>query len=217
MTPGIAHRTTEPDSSAKATVTSERGNQRPVGSSEATGAPQATRCGGRTTDPPDALQRRSSTGQGRDMNLHISAPQTPVRALPLPLRLQDRIFDRRALHRSLTPVDRLRSADILQVTHGAHRSVTMSLTWWKALGYHKDPVSRPPEEVAVVVKRARGVASHQTALRLHGFLLPPWLQEDEAQVHVSRPHARGVAHRRGVVTHGRSVPAEDVAMLMGSR
>lgn len=34
-------------------------------------------------------------------------------------------------------------------------------------------------------------------------------------MHVSRPHARGVAQWRGVVTHGRSVSAEDVVTLHG--
>lgn len=102
-----------------------------------------------------------------------------------------------------------RGVDPFEVTAWLHASHIGRLSPFRQ---RKQPLRR---SVAIVVKRARGVASHQTALRLHGFLLPPWLQEDDAQVHVSRPHARGVAHRRGVVTHGRSVPAEDVAMLHG--
>lgn len=83
------------------------------------------------------------------------------------------------------------------------------------LGYPTPPVSRPQEEVAVVVKRTRGVATHQTALRLHGFLLPPWLQDDDGLIHVSRPQGCGVASRGGVVTHGRTVTAEDVVVMHG--
>lgn len=142
-------------------------------------------------------------------------PLVPSNRRPLPVQLQMQVFDRHALRQAHISGDRLRAADILQVTHGAHRALTMPLTGWETLGYQTPPVSRPPEEVAVVVKRARAVASHQTALRLHGFILPPWLQDDDGLIHVSRPHVRGVASRRGVVTHGRTVPAEDVEVMHG--
>ena len=137
----------------------------------------------------------------------------PRRPAPLPPALAGRVFTRREALDRLSS-DRLRSLDLRQVTHGAHRAVVDVPGSWAALGYPRPVAALPPEEAAVVVALTRGVASHLTAARLHGLVLPWWAEED-TRVHVSRPHRTGRTGRAGVACHGRTVPAEDRVEVHG--
>ncbi|MDY6055270.1 hypothetical protein [Micrococcus sp.] len=123
-------------------------------------------------------------------------------------------FTRADLRAHGLPEDRLRAGDIRRVTHGVHRRTADAPLTWDALGYPVPPAPFAPEEVAAVVQAARGVASHVTALLLHGLPLPPFLTED-GTVHLSRPHRRGASLRPEVTSHARSVPGQDVVRLHG--
>lgn len=132
----------------------------------------------------------------------------------LPPALQGRILTPQDLRDHGLSEQRLRRTDLRRVTHGAHRERHGPVTAWSSLGYPEPPVPYPPEEAAVVVKRARAVASHLSALRLHGLPVPPWLRDD-GRLHVSRPHRKGASVRCGVASHARTVPPEDVVLVHG--
>lgn len=142
-------------------------------------------------------------------------PSRPPRPLDV-VGTGARLFTRTDLRAAGLTVDRLRAADVRRVTHGVHRRASDLPGDWSALGYAVPPSAFAPEETAAVVEAAGGVASHRTALLLHGIPLPPFLEED-GTVHVSRPHPRGASVRREVTSHARSVPAADVVVLHGVR
>ena len=144
-------------------------------------------------------------------------PRTPPAHRPLDVAgAIPPLFTRADLRAAGIPVDRLRATDVRRVTHGVHRRRSDVPGEWAALGYAAPPSAFAPEETAAIVESAGGVASHLTALLLHGMPVPPFLEED-GTVHISRPHARGASIRREVTSHARIVPADDVALLHGVR
>ncbi|TFI02941.1 hypothetical protein E4A47_06130 [Micrococcus flavus] len=128
----------------------------------------------------------------------------------------DDLLTRAGLRAAGLPEGRVRSRGIRRVTHGVHRSAAHVSGRWVDLGYPAPPAPFSPEDTAVVVEASGGVASHATALLLHGVPLPPWVCED-GTVHISRPHPRGASVRAEVTSHARTVPAVDVTTLHGIR
>lgn len=151
-----------------------------------------------------------------------SLPRPQDRRPPVPARPLDVVaaggplFTRADLSAAGLPADRLRAADVRRVTHGVHRRADDVPGDWGALGYAEPPVAFAPEETAAIVTASRGVASHLSALLLHGIPVPPFLVDD-GQVHVSRPHSRGASERPEVRSHARSVPEADAVVLHGIR
>ncbi|UBH25505.1 hypothetical protein KW076_04775 [Micrococcus porci] len=139
---------------------------------------------------------------------------------PLPIRAEGPpplgLFTRSDLRAAGLGGHRVHGRDVRRVTHGVHRLATDPAGDWAVLGHRCPPAPFAPEETAAIVEAAGGVASHLTALLLHGVPLPPFLAED-GTVHVSRPHARGASGRLEVTSHARSVPAADVTSLHGIR
>ncbi len=146
----------------------------------------------------------------------LQAGPMPRAASPLPSALAGSVFTCAEARSAGVGSERLRSTAVRRVTQGAYRAVADVPGTWADLGLGEPVAGLPPEEAAVVVAATRGVASHVTALRLHGMVLPPWLAEDR-RLHVSRPHGRGRSGRAGVVTHARDVPAADVTEVHGIR
>lgn len=148
-----------------------------------------------------------SSARGDDATAR-AALRAPASSLP------SGILTRDDLHARAIPVDRLSRTGVRRITHGVHRRVDDVPGSWGALGYSTPPAPLPPEETAAVVRAGRGVASHLTALLLHRIPVPPWLAED-GRIHLTRPHARGVCRRFGVLSHARSLGEEDVVRLHG--
>ncbi|MCR8674786.1 endonuclease domain-containing protein [Micrococcus sp. HG099] len=139
---------------------------------------------------------------------------SPREPAPLPAAFSDLPFGAADLSRAGVSVERTRRADLRRVSHGLHRAREAERGEWANLGYPVDPLPWVPEEAAAVVPLTGGVVSHLSALLLHRLTVPPWVRPD-GRLHVSRRHGRGVCDRSGVVTHGRSVPQEDVVALHG--
>lgn len=125
-------------------------------------------------------------------------------------------FTRADLRACGLPGDRAATGLVRTISRDVHLRADASPATWRSLGYECPPSPLPPEETAALVAASRGVASHLTALLLHGVPLPPWLVEN-GTVHVTRPHAKGVSRRFGVTTHGRGLTAADVTELHGVR
>lgn len=139
------------------------------------------------------------------------APRAP---LPLPAHLADRPFTRVDLTTAGWSVERARRGDLVRVVHGVHRSWEAETGDWADLGFPVDPVPWPPMDAAAVVRRARGVLSHQSAALVHGLVVPAWVRPD-GRLHLSRPHDRGLSGLPRVQTHARSVPPVDVTSIHG--
>lgn len=119
-------------------------------------------------------------------------------------------FTTRELLASGAALHRVRARDLTPVAFGIHRSHDD--------GGVRQPAAiggwRPGEIAAYQRLVPHAVVSHLTAARVHGMILPAWV-ERELQVHLTFTAGPGRTRRGGMVAHRRAVP-DGHAVVVGS-